>query len=558
MVAQPERQDQPSKGCAVYPQMFSTELATMRLPARGLFYSLLAHILLWLAILYLPWSYWLPRAPHLALERSLEKHEVLLLPELVPMGSNPPAAQSSSRERGKPSKDEAPARSVEAKAVQGVVYKGPQLIVSNPPHPDNFVQTIRQPDIVAPRLPAPMPLPAMVSIAPARPVFVPPAPDIVSENRPVELIPIKLPPEQPKVEAPKLPLPAAASADAARAVASTGVPAPVPALAHQAPPPVPGSDAQNILIVEAIPFQSPKPLAVPPGELHGSFTVSPEGTPAIGSAGGGSESKGAPGMGSASGSSTGPYAGNGSDASGRNGEANTAGNGVGPGATGVASGAAPGNGSTGAGGNATSTASAPAGNGSGSLTATGTGHGNNPFPSILIQGGSARRAPVPAKPQTSYGITVVASGSSGGGLKDFGVFRNETSYTVYLDMADLGVFGANWILQYSLDSHPAPGSSAPVPRFNGALLPPYAKLKSVPRFPAQAAQQGRGGMIVVSGLINSEGKFEHLQIMQSPDPGLNQPLLDSLGKWTFQSAEIEGIRVAVKVLLGVPVDSLSQ
>ena len=124
-------------------------------------------------------------------------------------------------------------------------------------------------------------------------------------------------------------------------------------------------------------------------------------------------------------------------------------------------------------------------------------------------------------------------------------------------MADVGAFGANWTLQYALDSRPAANSSTSDPPLRGVLLPPYAKLKSIPRFPSDAARQGRGGMIVVSGVITTEGKFKDLQIMHSPDPGLNKPLLDSLGRWTFQSAEIDGRRVPVKVLLGVPVDSLA-
>ncbi len=57
-----------------------------------------------------------------------------------------------------------------------------------------------------------------------------------------------------------------------------------------------------------------------------------------------------------------------------------------------------------------------------------------------------------SKPQANYAITIVASGASGGGFKDFGVFRDEASYTVYLDMADAGAHGSTWTLQYALDS----------------------------------------------------------------------------------------------------------
>jgi outer membrane biosynthesis protein TonB len=44
--------------------------------------------------------------------------------------------------------------------------------------------------------------------------------------------------------------------------------------------------------------------------------------------------------------------------------------------------------------------------------------------------------------------------------------------------------------------------------------------------------------------------------MQSPNPALNQSLLDSLKKWAFRPAEIDGAKVRVKVLLGVPINSV--
>lgn len=44
--------------------------------------------------------------------------------------------------------------------------------------------------------------------------------------------------------------------------------------------------------------------------------------------------------------------------------------------------------------------------------------------------------------------------------------------------------------------------------------------------------------------------------MQSPEAGLNELLLEALKKWTFRPAEMDGGKVPVKVLLGVPVNSV--
>ena len=559
-------------------RMFSADLDRTSLPTRGLLYSAIFHGIFAVATLYLPWSYWMPVEVHLVTTQStLHEHEVLLLPDLEPMGSESPGNSSRDSAVAKKSED-ALASSPMAKAVQGVVYQGPQLIVSNPPHPDNFVQTIRQPDLVQrPRLPAPLSLPPMVSIAVARPILAPQPPkeipheDTPQERQPVKvaaLEPIRLPEQQPRVEAPKLPLPPASPSDVpVHAVVNAIAPAAMPTLAHQQPPVKSGNQTHNILVVDAIPVPL-KSSALPPGELYGAFTVSPTpvtGRPGLTSAGGGAGVTGVPGkggtlpgtsgtFGSAGGSAKG--SGTGSKSTGGNGEVGLARTGTGLG-TGTGHGGPTDNGvgrGSGSGGHAS-------GNGRGS----GAGSGNSPFPAIMIQGGGSSSggrglAATPiagaSQPQGSYGITIVASGASGGGFRDFGIFRDEASYTVYLDMADAGVSGAGWTLQYALNSHRLPDFSNAAPHSHGLLTPPFATSKSIPRFSPEVVRRGRGATIVVFGVISPQGKFEDLRVMQSPDAGLNQLLLDALRKWTFRPAEMDGGKVPVKVLLGVPVNSM--
>jgi len=553
--------------------MFSTDLGRTSLPTRGIFYSILVHGLFAAIVLEVPWDYWMLPDVHLVSAQHMQEHEVLLLPNLDPIASSPAAPSGKSGDAG--SKPEILAAAPSTKAAQGVVYKGPQLIISNPPHPDNFVQTIQQPDLVRKlKLPAPLAVPSLVSIAPAKPLLAPPVPQPTPEpphpitppeNQPVQVAvaqPITLPQEQPKVEAPKLPLPSAD--DHLRTVSNSAVPAQMPKLAHPNPPVKSGTDAHNILVVNAIPVPEHAPAAIPPGEVSGAFTVLPvplSARPgATKLAGGGLEISGVPGIGNGTG--TGAGVGTASSAGG-GGTNSTGGGGAGKAVrAGAGSGTGIGRGGTG---------HDQAGNGSGrgglqisvNRGASGSGSGNSPFPGIMIQGGSGggrsvARAPLAAdaKAQTSYGITIVANGASGGGFKDFGVFQDEASYTVYLDMADTGLPISSWTLQYALYSHRLPGPShvAQVP--HGLLTPPYAITKTLPRFSSEVAKRAAGTTIVVFGIVNLQGKFEDLRVMQSPDPVLNQPLLDSLAKWTFQPAKMDGAHVPVKFLLGVPVNSV--
>ncbi len=546
--------------------MFSTGLDSAPLPARGLFYSFLAHVLFLLATLVVPWSYWMPSDVHLeTMNSQTRQQEALLLPNLEPMGESSPAAPANNGGPGDHKQSKSPAKSAQAKAVRGVVYEGLQPIISNPPNPDNYIQTIRQPDLpVKPKLPAPLPIPPMVSIAPVTPVLAAPTPqpEPPREVPPVETVitpPLSLPQQLPTVEAPKLPLPASSAQNSSlNAVATAPAQAAMPKLA---PPPVAPALApngtHNILVVDALPTANPAPTTIPPGELHGAFTVSPSGSTSTGGqAGGGTAAKGEPGIGSATGTGTGSLAGEGNNPAG-GGTGAPSGSGAGAGAgTGTGSGNTGGGKETAGNGSGTGT-----GHGSGSGTAN-TGRGSSPFPDIMIQGGSggsgraSGRLPATSKPQANYGMTIVASGASGGGFKDYGTFKDGMSYTVYLDMADVGLRGPSWAMQYGLDLRPSADTSDPPPHAYGFLQPPYAVTKTIPHFSPEAARKSRGGTVVVFGVINPKGKWEGLRIMQSPDPALNPVVLNALANWTFKPAELDGAPVSVKCLVGVVVNSL--
>jgi hypothetical protein len=101
------------------------------------------------------------------------------------------------------------------------------------------------------------------------------------------------------------------------------------------------------------------------------------------------------------------------------------------------------------------------------------------IPGITISGGrygngdpSGMHSTLTPHRQTSYSMTITSTASSGGGLADFGVFHDETIYTVYLDMRENDEdHRASWILQYAV-LQPQAGDGAE--RIRGTLTPPYA------------------------------------------------------------------------------------
>ncbi len=356
------------------------------------------------------------------------------------------------------------------------------------------------------------------------------------------------------------------------------------------PPGAGGTDDRNLLGLSPIPGPPGSEGDLPAGEARGQFAMGPNpnlrGLPGLppgrsdgveGGTGTGpddSKGNGAGGTG-AGGSGSGPDGGKGEGGGGGGtgkGTGPGAGDGVGPGSgagsgTGTGTGKGPGQDGTGGGGTGPGTGTgtgrgpgqgsgAGSGTGTGSGDGSGSGSGTNPFPGIYIAGitgstgvvgGSkgASHQTVPAGPKTSYGMTIVSTASSGGGLRDFGIFRNEIVSTVYIEMTHSPTPAPSWTLQYALlkknpDATP------------DRLVGPFPIDKEKPQFPHEVVARNLGRLIIVYAEINDEGKVVNSRIIQSPNPLLNSPLLEALAKWAFRPAESAGKPVAVKALLGIP------
>ncbi|PYV25827.1 MAG: hypothetical protein DMG27_08675 [Acidobacteria bacterium] len=159
----------------------------------------------------------------------------------------------------------------------------------------------------------------------------------------------------------------------------------------------------------------------------------------------------------------------------------------------------------------------------------------------------------------SYGLTVVAAGPSGGGIRDFGVFSDEPVYTVYIDMRRNGEPAPSWTMEYALlAKRPAivdpPGavSLKLEPESLHSVVPPFPATKETPQFPPDVISKYLGQMIVVYGVLSPEGKLLSISVMASPNTELNSSVLDALDRWVFQPVLLNGKPVAAKVLLGIP------
>lgn len=473
-----------------------------------------------------------------------------------------------------------------------VVFKGSQHIVSNTQDATNTVQTILQPDIEQPRrLAAPIPVPSMVKMAsPQHPpsMAAPTLSKVVQPAAPPTPTPVAqpTPPKFAHVDVDTVPLTSATElADSPRIAAynTTGQsfqpihpPSPPAAVkpsapvlaanATPAPPPPPlnvkpggGADSHNIVVVNAVEVHS-EIAEVPAAEIHGRFEVTADPSVEGHGSGGSSNSAGVHGSGLAS-------------------TGNGAGKGPATSASATGAGAAGAHGKSSAGNGRSTIASAGHGGGHGPGSGAGTGHGTThgsgagtgsgngtgvagngsaPFSGMTIVGGSVSGAtaaptsiavnPGPPPPGT-YGMTIVSSGSSGGGLRDYGVFNDGPVFTVYVDVSKLGIHGTRWSLQYSA------ARDVRIAHAGYMLTPPFPQTQVLPLLPSALVAANVGRLFVFQAMLKADGTLDGFHVLESPDARLNDPIFASLIKWTFQPASMGNDKVPIKILMGIPIAS---
>jgi hypothetical protein len=473
-----------------------------------------------------------------------------------------------------------------------LVFKGSQHIVSNTPDATNSVQTILQPDIEnAPRLAAPIPLPSMVKLASAQhppsmaaPTLsavahpaAPPVPTPVAQPTPpkfqhvaVDTIPLTSATEL--ADSPKLvayntagrsfqpihpPSPPAATKPSAPALAANATPAPPPNVK-----PGGGMDSHNLVVVNAVEVHS-EIAQIPPAEIHGRFEVTADPSAAEGhSTGGSSSSTGANGAGLAA---TGSGAGKGpSSSASKMGAGAAAAHGKGSAGNGRSNVASAGHGAShtagaGAGAGHGTAHGSGAGAGSGSGAGLSAGNGSSPFSGMTIvggtvSGGTGSPATIAVKSDSNtktgtYGMTIFSSGGSGGGLRDYGVFNDGPVFTVYIDVSKLGIHGTRWTLQYGASRE------VRIAHAGYVLTPPFPQTQVLPLLPPALVAANVGRLFVFQAMLKPDGTLEAFHVLESPDSRINDPILASLTKWTFEPASMGTDKVAIKILMGIPIAS---
>ena len=553
---------------APVPLLFtSTNVHKRYLPGRGIVWSILGHSAVIYGLLFIPVSAHFTEPVYQPLRVTMinlrDPNYRLYLPVL--MGADPPperapeTASSVVETKSNVTSDDRASR---------LSYPGPQPIVSDFPKPTNHIQTILQPALNdPPTLPPPIILPNIVRM----PEMVPPPmrspklleavkpPDVQQPRPPIppEVKTIELPANvtSPPINISKVVLPATGAAsipDVAppelAASKTEGAPVPETALARQqaSVPDTPVTKpVEPLLTLSPMPSPPDDMLKVPVGEARGRFSISPD--PNLT---GSDKEDGAKTdrVSSATGIRTGTDTVN----------AASSGNGTAPLGTSSVKGKAAASASSDAGASLNRLDKGPT---AGSGSSADSGKNKNAFAGITILPSGAGANPIsatgtPAPLQTSYGVTIVSTESSGGGLPQFGIFSNEQVFTVYVDMRRTITDPApSWTFEYAiLKGTAAQPNVVTLPKKDqqGIVLP-FPTVKEQPALPAELARKYLRNRIIVYAVINVEGKMEQMAVKESPDPLLNESILRALTKWLFRPAQLDGENVAVKALIGIPV-----
>jgi Gram-negative bacterial TonB protein C-terminal len=410
-------------------------------------------------------------------------------------------------------------------ALGSTAHQNELRAVSNPPHPDNFRQTIYQrsspPDL---RVETEMKLPNVIlSTAPevpkpslsandqsptraARKLTSDPAPAPTAQGSDSPLATFL----KPSVTQPRLPIPSAAAAKPTLHGAAGGRRDSDNAEGTKIP------DGTDLLVLGVDPAGPATAVSIPAGNRWGNFSISPAGKEP-GSAGGvsyGMEGGGKGGIGAGGDGSTG----------------------VGPGGDGG------GGGNSGTSG-VVSVKGPESGGGSG-------GQLENQFALSMVY-------PVPPSFTVRKNSLVVAVGPmGGGGLDAYGALHCGKIYSIFLSMP-----GQSWAMQYcvksSIAAKTATDTRGTVVLLEQGLVPPDVEARfDFHRLPVPPEKAHK--MIILKGTLRDDGVVENLEVLQGVVPEMDAAARAAFGQWKFKPAMRGGTPVPVEILIGIPIANSSK
>jgi hypothetical protein len=140
-----------------------------------------------------------------------------------------------------------------------------------------------------------------------------------------------------------------------------------------------------------------------------------------------------------------------------------------------------------------------------------------------------------------FGSVVVGSSLGEKYPESTKMWRGRLAYTVYLHVG----LSRSWIMQYSLPLSDDAAEAGNVMQLSAPW--PFNIVR-----PSNGAGEMEADALMVHGFVNTDGRFEGLNILVPPDYEGAAVMLKSLQQWEFRPAVQNGQNVKVEVLLIIP------
>ena len=127
-----------------------------------------------------------------------------------------------------------------------------------------------------------------------------------------------------------------------------------------------------------------------------------------------------------------------------------------------------------------------------------------------------------------------------------GFLYGKRVYTVYVNMPNLSSQSGSWIIRFSELSNRVPKGNEP------KLIAPVALRKVDPGYDRGAIREGVEGTVELYAVIHEDGKVDSVRVVRSLDPRLDESAVRALLRWKFQPATRNGHPVGLEALVQIP------
>jgi TonB family protein len=85
----------------------------------------------------------------------------------------------------------------------------------------------------------------------------------------------------------------------------------------------------------------------------------------------------------------------------------------------------------------------------------------------------------------------------------------------------------------------------------GCITPPRRVVQVQPVYPADLQIAGIGGLVVLHGWVDIDGRVTGLEAVESPHPGLSEASIAAASQWQFTPTRLNGVPVDIEITISL-------